>query len=215
MMGALAKRIVASLRRRGGSLRTLMLRRRVLRQVRELDSSGVSIISNNCVAGILYEWAALPKRSPTAGLYFTALAYSDFLDDLGSNRIDRWSEIDASNLAYKDDQSCWELPLIGRGEIVFLHYSSPAEATGKWARRIQRLHGRTLLVVSSIHGGITRESLQGPLQNFRFTFTVNGDPAPPADELVLNPKFLRAFASYLDRVIGALPGGRVADEITV
>jgi uncharacterized protein (DUF1919 family) len=214
-MGALANRIIAALRRRVGELRTVTLRRRVASQVRELDSSGIAIVSNNCVAGILYKWAALRKQSPTAGLYFSGQAYSEFLDDLGSNRAERWREIDPSTLVYKSDQRCWAFAVTGKGELVFLHYSSPQEATSAWQRRIERLNGRTLLVISSIHGGITRESLEEPLGHFRFTFTVNGDPAPPADELMLKPAFLRAFADYLDCVLGALPAGRVADEITI
>jgi uncharacterized protein (DUF1919 family) len=211
----LTSRIVPSLRRRLGEARTALLRARLSSQARALDSSGISIVSNNCVAGILYEWAGLAKQTPTAGIYFVGPAYTQFLDDLAAGHMQQWLDLEPSKLAYRDAQCCWALPSASGGELVFLHYPDADEAIDKWTRRIARLRGRTPLIISSMRDNITAESLMPVLEKFRFTFTVNGDPTPPADDLLLNSKFLRAFSDYLDRVLGALPAGRVADEITV
>ncbi|HKO70752.1 MAG TPA: DUF1919 domain-containing protein, partial [Bradyrhizobium sp.] len=157
--------------------RTASLRRRLTRQVKQLDAMGIVIVSNNCVPGILYEWAELPKQSPTAGLYFSGNAYGRFLNDLASGRLNRWLEFDEASLVYNDDQSCWSYPVAGGGQLVFLHYTSCEEAISKWRRRIERLDGRTLLIVSSIQGGITLKSLREPLAKLPLSFTVDGNPS--------------------------------------
>ncbi|HEX5238853.1 MAG TPA: DUF1919 domain-containing protein [Sphingomicrobium sp.] len=184
------------------------------KQIRELDERNVSIVSNNCVAGILYEWAGLRKQTPTAGIYFTGDSYRHFLDDLSKDRIDEWSKLESANLVFKDDQGCWALDRAAQGELVFLHYSSPDEAVTKWNRRMERLRGRTLLVISSIRDQIARDPLMTVLTAFRFTFMVDGDTAPAADVLVLNSEFLRAFSRYVDQVINGA-AERLADEITI
>jgi uncharacterized protein (DUF1919 family) len=212
---SLATRISASLRRRLGEARTALLRERLAQQVRALDAGGVSIVSNNCVAGILYEWAGLTKQTPTAGIYFTGPAYAQFLEDVADQQMQRWLELAPAALVYRDAQGCWAFPCPSGGELVFLHYPDPAEAIDKWSRRIARMGGRTPLVITVLRDGILSESVSPALSRFAFAFTVNGDPAPPADELMLNPAFLRAFAHYLDRVLEVLPADRVADEITI
>jgi uncharacterized protein (DUF1919 family) len=177
------------------------LRSRLRTQVRALDARGVSIVSNNCVAGILYEMAGLPKQSPTAGIYFSDMAYGQFLEDLGADRPDFWSRFEPSDLVFKESQNCWALPVPAGGQLVFLHYETPEEAVAKWRRRMDRARGKTPFVISSIQGGITLDSIDSPLQRFRYTFTVDGSPSPPADEIVLIPAFLRDLSSYIDSII--------------
>lgn len=214
-MPAAASRISSSLRRRFGEFRTSSLRREIVMQVRELDRRNVSIISNNCLAGILYEWAGLAKQTPTAGIYFVGQAYAQFLDDLSAKRLDRWIDLTASSLVYKDSQACWALAGPTGGELVFLHYPDASLAVEKWSRRLGRLHGRALLILSSIRDSIDPESLANALAQFRMTFTVSGTPAPAADELVLNPQFLRALGDYLDNALAAVPDGRAVGEIMI
>ena len=214
-MGNLANRVGSSLRRRFGEIRTSSIRRKLAAQMRELDRRNVSIISNNCVAGILYEWAGLPKQTPTAGIYFVGPAYAQFLVDLAANELDHWTRLTPSSLVYKEAQHCWSLPGPAGGELVFLHYPDATVAMDKWRRRLERLRGRTPLIISSVRDSIDPVSLAAVLSQFRLTFTVGGDPAPPADELVLNGRFLRSFSDYLDNVLAAAPSGRTVGEMLI
>ena len=214
-MASLGARIFPSLRRRIGELRTSPLRAEIARQIRVLDASGMSLLSNNCVAGILYEWAGLPKQTPTAGVYFAGPAYEQFLGDLATDCLDRWTSFTPSSLIYKQAQQCWALPGPTGGELVFLHYPDAAVAVEKWSRRLDRLRGRTPLVFTSIRDSIDPESLATVLADFRMTFTVVGSPAPPADELVLDRRVLARFSGYLGDALAAGADRRAADEMLI
>ena len=214
-VASFASRIVPSLQRRVGEVHTRSVRRKLVTQLRELDRRNVSIMSNNCVAGILYEWAGLAKQTPTAGVYFVGPAYAQFLQDLSQQQLDRWMDVGPSSLVYKEAQRCWTLPAATGGELVFLHYPDPSIALEKWTRRLGRLHGRRLLIVSSIRDSIDAISLKKVLDVFETTFTVDGDPAPPADELVLDRRFLLPFSDYLDDVLAAAPEARLTREIVL
>lgn len=214
-MNALTRRIALSAKRRSALVRTTPVRRRLCKQLHELDARGISFISNNCVAGVLYDWAGRRKQTPTAGIYFTGDSYRLFLDDLSRDRLDVWDNLKAGDLVFNADQSCWSFDRAGAGELVFLHYPSPDEAVAKWNRRMMRLDGRTPLVISSIRDSIALDSLRPVLANFRFTFTVDGHPAPPADDLVLDARFLRPFSDYLDHVLAGDPEARAVREILI
>lgn len=214
-MSFVPTRISTSLRRRTGELRIASIRKRIIAQIGELDRRQISVLSNNCVAGILYEWAGLPKQTPTAGIYFVGPAYAQFLADLAANELDRWTRLIPSSLVYKEAQHCWSLPGPVGGELVFLHYPDATVAMEKWRRRLERLRGRTPLIISSVRDSIDPVSLAAVLSQFRLTFTVDGDPAPPADELVLNGRFLRSFSDYLDNVLAAAPSGRTVGEMLI
>ena len=214
-MRGIASRIGPSLRRRLGEVRTSSLRRDIINQVRELDRMNVSIVSNNCVAGILCEWAGIPKQTPTAGVYFVGPAYARFLADISLRQLDHWTNVRQSSLIYKEAQRCWALPGPAGGELVFLHYPDPAVALEKWTRRLGRLRGRTPLILSSIRDSIDPTSLAHVLDKFQMTFVVTGNPAPAADELVLDGQFLRPFSEYLDEVIAGGAHGRAVRAITI
>lgn len=177
------------------------MRRRLASQVRKLDAAGISIVSNNCVAGILYEMAGLPKQSPTAGIYFTGMAYAQFLADISEDHMDFWTGIDPKDLTFKEAQQCWALCARSGGELVFLHYKTPEDAVTKWDRRLERLRKRTPFAISSIRDGITPDSLREPLGRFPHSFIVEDQPAPEADELVLRPTFLWSLSDHIDRML--------------
>ena len=197
----LGGRIRSSLRWRLAKPLTFPLRRKLKIQLRQINERQISLVSNNCVAGILYDIAGLQKRSPTAGIYFAGPAYARFLNDLGGGHLERWAKIEPTRLVFKEEQSCWTLPVDGGGELVFLHYASREDAIAKWERRIVRMRGRTLFVISSIQNGIALHSVKAALKHFPYSMTVDGDPAPAADELVMDARFLRDLSKYLDGVL--------------
>jgi uncharacterized protein (DUF1919 family) len=199
----LARRVAQALNIRVKRARTAGIRRRLGQQVRELEEQGISIISNNCVAGIFYEMAALRKGTPTAGLWFSGRSFAEFLLDLASGQLERWQGLKPEGLTYNEQSNCWERRIGNRGAIVFLHYSSPVLATEKWNNRLMRIEGRDLIVIASPQGGLTAGMLAKPAKLFRYFFLVSDEEAPPADELVLDPHFLRQFSDYVGSVLAA------------
>ena len=52
---------------------------------KKLTNTNFTIISNNCWGGVIYESYDLPKNTPTAGLFFMADDYIEFVSDLKGN----------------------------------------------------------------------------------------------------------------------------------
>lgn len=113
----------------------------------------------------------LQKESPTAGLFFMAKDYIEFLSDLKGY-------IEGELSFIKPEKSRWkEIPQIARDkrfgqypvgvlsngkntiEIFFLHYQSEREAREKWERRILRINWDKLLVKFNDQNGCTEEDV--------------------------------------------------------
>lgn len=196
----LVHRILRLLGTRIRLARTALIRKKVRDQMRMLGEHGISIVSNNCVAGNLYELAAIRKETPTAGLWFSNSCFALFLKDLASGAFARWEGITSSNLAYDRERRCW-VKRFDEGEIVFLHYASPELASEKWNKRLERIKGRELIVIAWPQGGLTREMLEGPSRLFRH-FLVIGEHGPdPWDEYGFHPAFLRRFSEFAGAIL--------------
>lgn len=207
-MTTLSNRIASSIRRRLGETRTAPLRKRLRAQMREIDDRGFAVVSNNCIAGILYDLADLPKVSPTAGIYFRDGAFVQFLNDLSNDNPDRWRLV-ANDLVFEAAQSCWAYQAGTAGRLVFLHYPTAEAAASKWTRRLDRLRTRRPIILGSTTDGIELASLRSAQEAFPFALTVAGDPAPPADDLILNAEFLNDLSSFFDRILSGEPSGPV------
>ena len=116
-----------------------------------LSDTNFSIISNNCWAGIVYQYYDLPYQSPTIGLYFFADDYVRFVSDLRHYCGCELSFIQAKNSRYHEvlkerGQDNIPIGLLDDVEIMFLHYSSPEEAMEKWDRRVRRINWDHLII---------------------------------------------------------------------
>ena len=119
-----------------------------------LSDTSFSIISNNCWAGIVYQYYDLPYQSPTIGLYFFADDYVRFVSDLKHYCDCELSFIQAKNSRYHEilkerGQDNIPIGLLDDVEIMFLHYSTPEEAREKWDRRVRRINWDHLIIKSS------------------------------------------------------------------
>lgn len=116
-----------------------------------LKHKDVTIISNNCYAGLTYEYLNLPFNSPTIGLYFFAEEYIKFI-----KKIKYYTTLPLEEMNVKDSKYYDELKklkqddkVIGKlddVEIVFLHYKNFKEAKEKWERRCKRINYSKLIV---------------------------------------------------------------------
>jgi hypothetical protein len=202
------RRLATSLRYRARLARTAGVRRRLAVQLRGLDREGYALISNNCVAGILYEFAELQKQTPTAGIFFWGQCFADFLLDLASGHADRWQNVRSDELTYNDERKSWEKEFGDNGALVFLHYETPELAVEKWNRRIERIKDRQLIAIVSLRDGITAQMIREPAAKLEHLFMVSEGEAGPADEVAFDLNFLNRFSDYLAEILCSSPGTR-------
>lgn len=117
---------------------------------KKLNNRDITIISNNCFAGITYEYLNLPFLSPTIGLYFFAPEYLKFIKNLKHYAESELKQLKASDSKYyselkKLNQEHCIIGIIEDVEIVFLHYESFEEAKSKWERRCKRINYDNLI----------------------------------------------------------------------
>lgn len=115
-------------------------RRRILSRIvkRRLDLSDVSIISMNCVGGILYHDCNSRFLSPTIDLYFEPADFIKFVNNLNYY------------LSLTPKVSMGQKYPIGTLEdikIFFVHYSSCEEAIAKWEERKKRVNYDKIFVI--------------------------------------------------------------------
>ena len=111
---------------------------------KKLLTKDFSIISNNCYAGIVYQYLNLQYNTPTIGLYFFAKEYIKFLSNLEyyfncSLKFINTCESRYYNELCKRKQENALIGVLDDVDIVFLHYSNCTEVKDKWERRKQRL----------------------------------------------------------------------------
>lgn len=124
-----------------------------------------TIISNNCWAGGVYRWFKLPYMTPTAGLYFYAEDYIEFLRNLKENCSKEVVEINLEDSRHRDSliakgQQNVPIGKIGNIEIIFLHYPTFAEAKEKWERRCRRICWDRLIIKNAEMNGCTPEIIK-------------------------------------------------------
>lgn len=98
--------------------------------------------------------------TPTAGLYFFAEDYLDFLKDLEHNCITEVQEIKLEDSRHKAQllakgQQHVPIGRIGNVEVIFLHYPTFAEAKAKWERRCERICWDRLIIKNAEMNGCT------------------------------------------------------------
>lgn len=138
-----------------------------------------TIISNNCYAGIIYEYLGIPFYSPTIGLYFFAKDYIKFIKNLKHYINSKLIFIKPNESKYYDElvKKSHENSIVGKiddVEIIFLHYKTAKEALDKWNRRCKRINWDCVLYKFCDQNLCTEEDIKEfdklPLKN-KFCFT--------------------------------------------
>ncbi len=162
---------------------------------KRLKDKNLTIISNNCWGGTVYEAHNLQKQSPTVGMFFTADDYIKFLKHFKEYLNAPLTFIPPSESRWKDmkevsgDSRFGSYPvgvlkIAGGGysesiEIFFLHYHSEEEARDKWERRCKRINWDRMLVKFNDQNGCTEELIKEfdelPFKN-KICFTVKEHP---------------------------------------
>lgn len=114
-----------------------------------IKNKDITIISNNCWGGFMYQSCGLQYNSPLIGLYFYAPEYIKFLKDLKNNIEQPINFIPKEKSKYASFISKnYIVGVLGNTgiEIVFMHYKTEQEVLEKWERRKKRIHWDNLLV---------------------------------------------------------------------
>ena len=106
-----------------------------------------SLISRDCIGGILYHQLGLRFLSPTINLFLTPLDFNYLCLNLKDY-------MESELIEYKDESIPYPLGIISPKNlkpirIDFMHYDSFKEAKEKWDTRKSRINYNNLFVVSS------------------------------------------------------------------
>lgn len=118
---------------------------------RQTGDKTVSIISQNCIGGVLYHDLGQPFRSPTINLYLTA---SDFVKFVGDLR--RYLSLELE--MHWDEE--FPVGTLGDIKIYFMHYETCHDAKAAWERRCQRIDWDKILILSTDRDGFGEKEFE-------------------------------------------------------
>lgn len=122
------------------------------RKRKKLKHINPTIISNNCVGGVISHDLGQRFCSPTVNLYFRAADYIKFIKNL-RYYLSLDPEMEETDLSYP----------VGRLDdikVYFMHYHSFDEARQKWNERKRRIDYENLYFIMTEKEGCTRDILE-------------------------------------------------------
>lgn len=128
-------------------------KRRVLSRIiqKKINIKEISLISQNCVGGVVYHDANQRFLSPTVNLYILPKDFIKFV-----NNLDYYLSLTPKVEMGKD----YPIGTLGDIQINFMHYSSPQEALEKWEERKQRINFDKIFVIMVERDGFDDEDFK-------------------------------------------------------
>lgn len=126
-------------------------RRRLLTKIvrKKLNLKDISLISMNCIGGIVYHDMQQKFLSPTVNLFFKPDDFIKFV-----NNIDYYISL-TPNITMGENYPIGKLDDI---TIYFMHFTSVEEAYKKWEERKQRINKDKIFVIMVERDGFTKEN---------------------------------------------------------
>lgn len=119
---------------------------------KHLKNKNFTIISSNCVGGIIYHDLGLPFLTPTVNLSFDMNDFVKFVSNL-KYYIDK-------DLIKLDTNKEYPIGVIEDIKINFIHYKTFEEAKTKWDERKQRINYDNLFIIGTDKDNCTYETLK-------------------------------------------------------
>lgn len=119
---------------------------------KHLKNKDFTIISSNCVGGIIYHDLGLPFLTPTVNLSFDMNDFVKFVSNL-KYYIDK-------DLIKLDTNKEYPIGVIEDIKINFIHYKTFEEAKTKWDERKQRINYDNLFIIGTDKDNCTYETLK-------------------------------------------------------
>ena len=143
------------LKKYGLRFTTTLLNRYLANQKTKFNNKNLTLITNNCIGGIILNDLKLKFNTPTINLYFYAPDYIAFLE-----RLDFYLDKKITfsyNSKYDSEIKSYPVGNIGDVEIHFLHYDNCQEAKEKWETRVKRVNPDNLFIIASDRDNCTTE----------------------------------------------------------
>ncbi len=121
----------------------------------KLHNREVSIVSSNCIGGILSHDLGLQFASPTVNLFFMARDFVKFATNLG-HYVGMVPQIDEAETRKRG----YPVAVLDDIRLFAVHYQSMEELQAAWKRRSARIHWDNLFLVMTDRNGMTAEDLE-------------------------------------------------------
>lgn len=117
----------------------------------KLDLSDISLISMNCLGGVLYIDCGEKFLTPTIDLFFEPSDFIKFVNnlDLYLNEVPRVVM-----------GPHFPVGVLGNIKIYFMHYNSPDEAKQKWEDRKRRINKDRIFVIMVDRYGLSKKDFE-------------------------------------------------------
>ena len=120
---------------------------------KQLKNNSFSIISSNCVGGVVAHDFGQQLRSPTVNLFFYPDDFIKFCRDLKHYMNCEVVEVKDSGLNYPVGK-------LDDIQIHFLHYDTFNQAVEKWNDRRERIHWDNIYIVMTDRDGCTEDHIR-------------------------------------------------------
>lgn len=163
----------------------------IAKKMHRISQQNISVISNNCLAGLLYKNSNMKYQTPTVGLYFVGDAYKEFVEILISRSLaeSHYSKIKPEYLIFDLHFNSFVYYCNKKPKIVFLHYTDAVIAVDSWIDRLNRIKGRRYIFLFSVRDGVSEDDYLSinELHNKKMLIGSNCEEALSADLLLANP----------------------------
>lgn len=126
----------------------------------------ISIISCNCIGGVIYHDLGLRFDSPTINMFFEPGSYVEYI-----SHLKEYSQAELIEIPSEYDYPMGQLGDEGKVVIHLVHYASFDEAKRKWNERNQRINYENLFFILTERDGITYEQMK-QFDNFSYEHKV-------------------------------------------
>ena len=114
---------------------------------KNLRNKDITIISQNCIGGVILHDLGLQFKTPTINLFFSASDYIKFVKNL-----DYYLYLD-----FQEIETDYNYPVAKLGDLTLhlVHYHSVEEAEKKWKERVSRINWNNLYFIMADRDGAT------------------------------------------------------------
>ena len=124
-----------------------LLRKAIVQKYRILNKNkNVTIISQNCIGGVIYSDLNLPFQSPTINMFIEDENFVKLVEN-----IEYYMSLDPDAIedAFHEGDLVYPKIAVGDIELCCLHYKNCNEAINAWNRRKNRINYNNIVVIAN------------------------------------------------------------------
>ena len=125
---------------------------RIKRLQQRLRNKDITILSSNCLGGLIYHELGLEFLSPTVNLRFSSPDFVKFICDMEHYLEFEFAQINSEEL--------YPVALLDDIVVHLVHYHSMREAIDAWNRRKKRINRDNIFVILNDCDGMSKNELE-------------------------------------------------------